>query len=198
VATTTQEIIAAQQKANLAKSAIDLKSIHNALVVENKLVQLPEQVFINELLPFLCGETLSQVTPAIWVSVAGTPFLEIEIIDTKGQVLFKVPALMERNAIVPDGKDFDGSFHNVLLTAEQLKHQSPFRAKAFLEHAFKDRSIAKNVDELARKNLKRREEILARYNMDINGKPIGKNTKSTDFVVNNTQNLNLVYDDDLL
>lgn len=195
--TTTQEMIAARQKSDLAKSSIDLQSIHNALVVENKLVQLPEQVFINELLPFLCGETLSQVTPAVWVSVAGTPFLEIEIIDTKGEVLFKVPALMERNAIVPDTTGFDGSFHNVLLTAEQLKHQSPFRAKAFLEHAFKNRSIAKNVDDLAKKNLEKRIVILARYGMDINGRPISKNTKSSDFV-SNTQNLNLVYDDDLL
>ncbi len=96
--------------------------------------KLPEQIFKSTFLPMFAGqETHPDITVGVWISIAGTPFAEVDIIDEQGQTLFSVPPIFERS-IVDSTKGFDVPLSVVSDTVEKMMNQSPARATAFLYH----------------------------------------------------------------
>lgn len=145
------------------KLANDITNIHKALVLDVEIKKIPESTFINEILPVLSGEVVSAEFPLLMAAVAGNPFSELDIVDDAGKILFRMPALLERNIISHEEASKRGSLANVLVTAEMLMNQSPVRAQNYLEHEFNGRGVAKNRDEIINNRQVRWNEILTRY-----------------------------------
>lgn len=142
-----------------------VKDAHASLVTgdlaRNKL---PEEIFKNYFLPLFAGlETHSDISVGVWVSIAGTPFAEVDIIDTNGQVLFTVPSILERNIIDPT-KPANVPLSTVTDTVEKMIRQSPKRAAAFLNHHLSELTVSDNVlAEHQQRNFERLDVIFKRY-----------------------------------
>lgn len=157
--------------------ASDITNIHKALVLEPEVKKIPEGTFVQEILPILTGEVIASDFPLVMAAVAGNPFLELDVVDTAGNVLFRMPALLERDIVSHEEASKRGSLASMMITAEQVMKLSPQRAEKYLEHEFNGRGIAKNRDELYKKRQARWNEILARY---------GKSLKADGTVVDST------------
>jgi hypothetical protein len=151
------------QKFRDEKLASDITNIHRALVLDVEVKQVPEATFVKEILPILTGEVVSAEFPLLMAAVAGTPFSEFDVISEAGEVLFRMPALLERNIISHEEAERRGSMSSMLITAEMLSKQSPRRAENYLQHEFNGRGIAKNRDELYKARHERLNAIMARY-----------------------------------
>lgn len=142
-----------------------IKEIHESLVSGEKVRNtLPEDIFKNYFLPMFAGlETHPDASVGVWISIAGTPFAEVDIIDNSRQVLFTVPPIFERNIVDPT-KPNTIPLSVVTDTVEKMIKQSPYRAVAFLnrhlsEITFKDEVLAG----FQQKNFARMDEIFKRY-----------------------------------
>lgn len=145
------------------KLASDIVNIHQALVVGIEVKRIPESTFVKEILPVLTGEAVSADFPLLMAGVAGGPFSEVDVINDAGEVLFRMPALLERNIISHEEASKRGSMASMLMTAEMLAKQSPARAENYLAHEFDGRGIATNRDEIINQRQARWNSILARY-----------------------------------
>lgn len=141
---------------------------HRLLVKEIPVQKLPESVFLKEIMPFLCGDSASQVSPEKWIAVAGSPFSEIDIIDDAGNTLFRLPALFERNVVSHESASKRGSLVSAMITLGMLRNFSPARAEAFLKHEFDGRGIATDYRSVAQTTAARWDEIFRRYGKQIN------------------------------
>lgn len=150
------------------KLASDITNIHRALVVDVEVKKIPESTFVKEILPVLSGEVISTDFPLLMAAVAGTPFSEVDIINEAGEVLFRMPALLERNIISHEEASKRGSLLSMMVTAEMIMNQSPIRAEKYLEHELNGRGIAKNRDEIINQRQQRWNDILARYGKALN------------------------------
>lgn len=144
----------------------EIVSIHNSLVADPGLrKKLPEELFVTYFLPMFAGlETHPDVNIGRWVSIAGTPFAEVDIINQHGQTLFTVPPIFERN-VIDTTKVSDMSIQSVTATYELLLQQSPHRAIKFLEHGLD--KIDKSKDLMKWKGLyaDKMKPIFERYNV---------------------------------
>lgn len=151
-----------------SKLAGDIANIHKALVADVEVKQIPESTFVKEILPILTGEVVSADFPLLMAAVAGTPFSEVDIVDNAGEILFRLPSLLERNIVNHEEAERRGSMASMLITAEQLAKQSPRRAQNYLDHEFNGRGIAKNRNEIYKARHERLSVILARYGHILN------------------------------
>lgn len=145
------------------KLASDITNIYKALVVDVDVKKIPESTFVKEILPVLTGEVISTEFPLLMAAVAGTPFSEVDVVDDAGNILFRMPALLERNIISHEEASKRGSLASMLITAEMMIRQSPRRAQSYLEHELDGRGIAKNRDEIINQRQARWNHILAHY-----------------------------------
>lgn len=151
-----------------SKLASDISNIHQALVVDVEVKKIPESTFVKEILPILTGEVVSADFPLLMAAVAGTPFSEVDVVDSAGETLFRLPSLLERNIVSHEEASKRGSLNSMLITAEMLSKQSPIRAENYLAHEFNGRGIAKNRDELYKARHERLNAIMARYGYLLN------------------------------
>jgi hypothetical protein len=149
------------------KLASDIENIHRALVVDAEVKKIPEGTFVKEILPILTGDVVSTEFPLLMAAVAGSPFSEIDVCDAEGNVLFRMPALLERNIFSRAQAERRGSLASMMITVGMLSHQSPKRAEMYLEHEFNGRGIASNREELIKKRQERWNAILARYGKSL-------------------------------
>src|SRR5690606_23879627 len=100
-------------------------------------------------LPIPTGEVISSDFPMLMAAVAGSPFSEVDVVDSAGEVLFRMPAPLERSVIATTTKVSDrASLGNVMITAEQNAKISPARGDAYLEFEFRDRGISPDKDKI--------------------------------------------------
>lgn len=145
------------------KLAGDITNIHKALVMDVEVKKIPESTFVKEILPIITGEVVSAEFPLLMAAVAGTPFSEVDVVNDAGEIIFRMPALLERNIISHEEASRRGSIASMLITAEMLSNQSPVRAERYLEHEFNGRGIAKNRNEIIAQRNARWNTILERY-----------------------------------
>lgn len=150
------------------QTADAISEAHRLLVKEIPVQKLPESVFLKEIMPFLCGDSASQVSPEKWIAVAGSPFSEIDITDNAGNVIFRLPALFERNVVSSEAASKRGSIVSAMITLGMLRNFSPARADAFLRHEFDNRGIVSDFHAVAQVTANRWDEIFRRYGKRIN------------------------------
>jgi hypothetical protein len=145
----------------------DIANIHKALVLDIEVKKIPEGTFVREILPILTGEVISAEFPLLMAAVAGSPFAEVDVADAEGNVIFRMPALLERDIVSHQEASKRGSMESMLITAEMVMKQSPKRAEKYLEHELNGRGIAKNRDEIIKRRQERWNAILARYGKSL-------------------------------
>lgn len=147
----------------IKKLARDITNVHDLLVVKRQLRKVPEQTFINEILPFYAGEATSEDTPLLVAAAAGGPFLEFEVIDQTGNVLFVAPPLLARQMFSTKEYMRDTPLEAVFITAGQLANRSPRQAEHFINERLTKKNFSSQAAGVYSEVVKRRDEILARY-----------------------------------
>lgn len=71
-----------------------IEKIHDDLVTKKENSQLPEQLFIDNFLPYFSGELEIKKNPKVvetWIAIAGSPVAEVDLIDENKEVVITVP-----------------------------------------------------------------------------------------------------------
>lgn len=120
-----------QQTNEQVKRAIDYS--FNALVVNVPNAKLPEHVFKQLFLPLLAGEIKETEISNLmiyWISVAGSPTGDIDIIDTRGDVLFTLPSVL--NTTMIDPSNHASGLSDLYTEAQMYFNQLPVMGERFL------------------------------------------------------------------
>ena len=190
------------RKAQVAQTTNIVKDAHQLLLNDPRTRnKLPEYLFKSNFLPLFAGlETHPDVTIGMWVSVAGTPFAEVDIIDDQGQILFSVPPIFERH-VVDSTVERPMPLSVVTDTVEKMLIQNPFRAEAFLHHQLNQIVTPDEVLERWRNAYaSRMDEIFARYGViPAWATEVPSPTTAVAKPSNNTgPKPDLIYDEDIL
>lgn len=141
--------------------------IHAALVTNNEPNQLPERLFVNNFLPFFCGEIDIEKEPgffAMWFGIAGSPSLEVSIIDDMGKVLYRVPSIMDSSIINPNRENSTINFAHIVTMAKLYGNITPIAGENALNGGLaKKYSELQNKSKVFTTNEQRWIEIFAKY-----------------------------------
>lgn len=149
---------------NLNKANED---IYKQLIVADAVNKLPENLFVENFLPYFCGEldiaANDEVIP-YWYAIAGSPNKEVSIIDERGQSLYQVPALADTSIIDPTKEQGRVNFGEIVSLAKLYTNQSPVAGENYI-----NKKLAEKFYKLTAKskvfsdNEKRWVEIFKRY-----------------------------------
>ena len=142
--------------------------IYKQLVSETEVNQLPEKLFVTNFLPFFCGERDPEKDPdffVFWVSIAGSPVSEVEIIDERGKPLFRVPPLNDTTIIKPDRTVKNSiNFSQIITMAKMYANMTPTAGQNALMNGLGEKyKELQAKSEIFDKNTIRWLDILARY-----------------------------------
>lgn len=142
--------------------------IYRQLVTEPQLNKLPERLFTRNFLPFFCGERDPVKEPdfyVLWISIAGSPMSEVQIIDDNGNPLFTVPALNDTSIIKPD-RNTSGSinFSQIITMAKMYGNMTPVAGQNVLMSGLGEKyKELQSKSEVFDSNTERWYQILLRY-----------------------------------
>jgi hypothetical protein len=160
------------QAAFILRVAADLNQI-----AEENIQRLPEPIFVEVFLPLFAGEELKypkESTIAGWISIAGTPYKEVDIYDpATNKVLFRCPALFDYNGVNPVRNVADRGARpiaEIVSMAGELTNLHPNQGIAFLARELNKRALTMNTGEKLAPNVARWNVVFARYGR----KPFGK------------------------
>ncbi len=140
------------------------------LIAQDDIAKLPEDTFVEVFMPLFANETLKypkESTIAGWISVAGTPYKEVDIFDVKtNQVLFRCPPLFDYNGINPVRNVADREqrpLSEVAQMAEKLRLIHPRQSEVYLVQELSKRSLLMNSGARLAQNVLRWNEVFKRY-----------------------------------
>lgn len=143
----------------------------------NDIKQIPEDVFVSGFLKMFTGEeVMSPDLPAVWSAIAGNPYMPVDVVDRDtGEILYRVPAIYERNAVDMKSDRSMPSILHVYISYRQIAGISPVQAAKYLEKELASRNQSSNFD--TSENIRLWNIIFERYSKptigtDENGKPI--------------------------
>lgn len=143
-------------------------TIFDDLVVKNENSKLPEEIFQGHFLPFFSGQRHASKDDNViaeWISVAGTPMNEVDIIDRDGEVLFTVPPLMDTNIINVTTNTSQRSMSAILSNYDLHHNNIPKVAVNKLNQNLGDKSEALLNPKVSFENKERWDKIMLRYNI---------------------------------
>ena len=149
----------------------EMDSIYDSLVVNAPHNMLPENIFREHFLPFFSvsaeeGIGSDNAVLSQWISIAGTPNNEVDVVDGAGQVLFTVPSLFDTSVIETVQRDVGNSLADITHTFELKNNNIPIVAENYLNNQLtKKLGIVKpstNREEVE----KRWGSIFARYGIE--------------------------------
>lgn len=86
-----------------AKATIE--SVFSSLVQNKMRHRIPEELFVREFLPYFSGQKIDAPQDNVmakWISIAGSPTSEVELMDGAGMVVGVVPAIFDTGFINPE------------------------------------------------------------------------------------------------
>lgn len=175
------------QKNQFTQEATD--DLFDAMIVNNKNNVLPEHIFTQYFLPYFAGKlpiTKETTVMVDWVSVAGSPVAEVDIIDGNSNVMFTVPSLFDTKIINPTRDVSEETLGQIYGLYSLKTNNLPVVATRYLNNAL-DQKTEVMIEEPSTKDT-RWNDILTRYNMQ----PIDSNTE------NATSSKHQEVDDDLI
>lgn len=142
--------------------------IYDSLVNHQIRGRLPESIFVNHFLGFFSGEKPATPENKIieqWISIAGTPMSEVDIVNEKGEVLFNVPSLFETNMLDIAKTSTTNSLPQIYGTYDAKVNHIPAVGNKYLADALGDKieNMVKDSPVL-NTNKQRWNDILTRYN----------------------------------
>jgi hypothetical protein len=175
---------------NLKKQVAEqTNDIYNSLVGNKENSQLPEDIFQQYFLPHFSGQASISNKPEVmaeWISIAGTPTSEVDIIDHAGHVLFTVPSLFDTNVIDAVKREVGESISDIYNQYDLKSNNIPSVANNFLnkELSKKLRIVDTNINH---------SDITDRWNSIFDRYGIQHSTPS-----NTTKETDSSLDDDLI
>lgn len=147
-----------------------VNNIFNSLIVEKTNSVLPENIFRDYFLPFFAGiRPFERNSPVIseWISIAGTPMSEVDIIDGAGRVLYTVPSLFDTDFLSIARRDPGDSIADIYQQYDLRSNNLPQVANNYLNKALNTKlSKIKLTSNRANENLNRWNTILTRYGLN--------------------------------
>lgn len=114
-----------------------LKEIHQQAISPIR-GRLPEDIFVNYFLPYFVnrqsGYPNEEKIVSDWISVAGGPYNEVDILDAGGKPIFTVPSLMNTTSFNPQNESAI-KYADLVATAEAYRVMSDVHANNFLQEA---------------------------------------------------------------
>jgi hypothetical protein len=148
-----------------SKLSEQTESIYSSLVNVKYNARLPENVFVGYFLPHFSGQVpISDDTTVMadWISIAGTPMSEVDIVNPAGDTIFTVPSLFDTNIIDITKQDLGEPFPNIYSQYDLKNNHIPVIANSYLNEALSEKiDKIRNVDIIT--NDARWSEILTRY-----------------------------------
>jgi hypothetical protein len=140
--------------------------IYDSLVTNKENSKLPEEIFKDYFLPFFIGQkTDNKNIISDWVSIAGTPMCEVDIIDPAGKTLFTVPPLYDTNIVESINKN-NKSLTEVYNSYELKNSHLPAVAQKYLDNELSNKiDQIRNNDETISKSTEAWNNILKRYDI---------------------------------
>lgn len=148
----------------------EINQIWDALQDAEKaeMQRLPESVFVANFVPFFAGETVPEhVNMGTWIAIAGGPFREVMIVDTRsGEPLFTVPPMFEMDGIaVSDRREI--AVFDIVQNMMGLSNVSAARAKAYFENKMLGLGLQRDPADFAEKYVEMWNHIFQRYNRPL-------------------------------
>jgi hypothetical protein len=153
-----------------------------ALVVEptREKARIPEQIFKDSFLPYFSGQASTADNPDVlpmWVGIAGSPSSEVSIVDSFGNVIYDVPALMDLTVIDSSRRKLGESLSTIYSQYELHSNQLPVVGERYLADAMEKKTptLFKPSEKFA-ENTQRWNDIFDRYGIKV--ETMADNTKS--------------------
>lgn len=122
--------------------------VFNGLLENPPIGSIPESAFVHYFLGYFLGDKTDNPNwAAEWISVAGTPMSEVNVIhDITKEVLFKVPALLQTKNLSLDSQS--GGYTAIFSRYEQITNNIPTSGTRFLVAALddKEKELLRGVD----------------------------------------------------
>lgn len=147
-------------------SALDF--VYKGIILDPQLdlPKLPEHIFTSYFLPYFAGQVQVDKHVADWISVAGAPSQQVNIIDNAGNVLFTVPALLNTAHIQRLRPEGSLPFVSIIAMANALGTQSPARAEELFINTMLERYRQVHNSDYKPTDIEMRWiEIFTRYNV---------------------------------
>lgn len=175
-----------------------IKEAFNVLMAasEEEVNRVPEEVFKNVFLPlFLNKETDSKASIGDWAAIAGNPFKPVDIIDSTGQIIFRVPSIYDREVLdLKVSTERTTSTGHILVTYSQLMALSPARAEKYLSSQMGNKISLTNVTQRALDRIKAWNIIFERYGLETVKIENDNKENNSDKV----DDVTMIYDDEIL
>lgn len=171
-----------------------MANVFSSLVQNSPKAQLPEELFVSNFLPFFIGvvnaEKNEDFLPT-WISIAGTPAADVDIIDRNGKVLFTVPSFIDSGFINPLKNTSGLSYSDIVNMAILYGNNIPKQGADVLNKGLSDKvNRLKEKSPEYGKKIQMWEFIFKRYNDKL---PKRENKVNTEEPKKSTSNLS---DDD--
>ena len=104
--------------------------------------RLPEHIFVKNFLPVFIGYKSIEDYPdfvSTWISVAGSPTAQLDIIDHTGTVVFTVPSLFDVSHLNPNANKDNMDFKQIIALSTLYSNISPAQGQNFLQNKLHDR-----------------------------------------------------------
>jgi hypothetical protein len=167
-------------------------------IAEEDVAKLPEDIFVQMFLPLLTRlfsrllapeasakegelkELPHKVGVADWISIAGTPYKEVDVFDPKtNQVLFRCPPLFDYNGVNPVRQAADRRsvpISEIAAMAEKLRLIHPKQSEAYLVMELSKRTLTMSSGARLAQTVLRWNEVFKRYGRHLS---IDVNSNST-------------------
>lgn len=182
--TTPDEILQTHIQTQRREIDESMKSVFEAIIPQNS--KLPEDVFKTHFVPFFKGELEHEANAnrnviAEWVSVAGSPMAQVDIIDNDGKTMFTVPPIFDTAGFDVSSHKAGNSIKDIMTEYFQRKGSVPQAATAWLNATLikKSDDIAKNTEGTSLELSQRWRDVLIRYGYE-DGKPTKAQAASDD------------------
>lgn len=147
------------------------ESLDSVAISDRK--RMPERIFVGLWLPFFHkgqNEFYPQLSFGMWAAYAGNDYREVDVINTKGEVLFTVPPRFDRagiRALLKDrAKIPGGNILSVIKNAELKSRISPRDGSMYLASHLRQRAMLMgNIPPSVKVNIERWNTIFKRYGL---------------------------------
>lgn len=162
--------------------------LFDAMIADKQNNVLPEHIFTQYFLPYFAGKvpiTKKTTVMADWVSIAGSPVAEVDIIDGSNNVMFTVPSLFDTRIINPSRSEDEKTLGQIYDLYSLKSNNLPIIASRYLREAIYEKT-ENLTEELPAKDT-RWDDILTRYDLQ----PIDQKAETS-------KAKQIEYDDDLI
>jgi hypothetical protein len=147
-----------------------INAITESLAEVNIRMQLEEYKFREAFLPFFLDTPIAErkykeVNLGHWRTVAGGNFNEVDVVDEHGVVVFTVPPIADRLAMMARTASSGLAVSDLVQRTSQLANQSPHAASKILASALRERTNAFFNKANILKHIEAWNKIYAYYNL---------------------------------